>query len=113
MSIILTWPQVVDDAITTATGAAIDQTTSLDVDKLEIAVETGPIGPPICELALEIGAEVVVTGSKERSILSRIFDTSAVRHIKDNCPCPVLVVRKSAGSPIATHRSCECPMNAY
>lgn len=85
--------QVVDDAIATAAEVAIDQATSLAVDKPNIAVEIGPIGPAICELALEIGAEVVVIGSKERSIWSRIFDTSAVRHLIDHCPCPVLVVR--------------------
>ncbi len=85
--------QVVDSAIVNAAKLAIEHAEAVDIDDPAIAVEVGAVGPALCELAEQIGADVIVIGSKERSIWNRIFHPSAGRHVIDNAPCPVLVVR--------------------
>lgn len=85
--------QVVDTAIVNATKVAVERAESIDIDEAAIVVEVGPVGPAICEMAEELGTDIIVMGSKERSMWDRIFHSSAGRHVIDNAPCPVLVVR--------------------
>ncbi len=85
--------QRVDVAIVNATKLAIERAESLEIDQAAIAVEVGPVGPALCELADQIKADVIVIGSREHSMWNRIFHPSAGRHVIDNAPCPVLVVR--------------------
>ena len=85
--------QIVDTAIVNATKLAIKRADSVEVGDAAIAIELGPVGPAICEMAADIDADVIVMGSKERSIWDRIFHPSVGRHVIDNAPCSVLVVR--------------------
>lgn len=55
--------------------------------------EAGDAGPILCDLAGELGADVVVVGSRGRSGIRRAVLGSVSDHVVRNAPCPVLVVR--------------------
>jgi nucleotide-binding universal stress UspA family protein len=59
----------------------------------DIDVATGHVGAAIADLASEHGSDVVVIGSRERTIWKRLFDPSVGRYLIDHAPCSVLVVR--------------------
>ncbi len=59
----------------------------------EIETELGQAGPVIVSKAEELSSDVIVIGSRDRSLWDRLFEPSAGRHIVENAPCPVLVVR--------------------
>lgn len=73
-------------------AASAEENLPLDV-MTTIDIETGQAGPVIVDKARELDADVVVIGSRDRSIWDRLFEPSAGRHIVDNAPCPVVVVR--------------------
>ncbi len=82
----------IDDVKQGATATAQEAAENLAVDAA-IEVDTGPVGAAICRIAEESGASVIVIGSHDRSIWARLFHASVGKHVVDNAPCPVLVVR--------------------
>jgi len=63
----------------------------LTVDK---RVEIGDAATTICDVAAELGVDVIVVGSHGRRGISRLFLGSTSEHVVRNAPCPVLVVRE-------------------
>jgi nucleotide-binding universal stress UspA family protein len=61
----------------------------IDVDK---RVEVGDPATTICEVAKELGVDVIVVGSHGRTGFSRLFLGSTSEHVIRHAPCPVLVV---------------------
>jgi nucleotide-binding universal stress UspA family protein len=59
----------------------------------EADVALGPIGATICAVADEAHSDVIVIGSHDRGIWTRLFHASVSRYLIDNAPCPVLIVR--------------------
>jgi len=60
----------------------------------EVRVEHGDVGPTICEVAAEEGADLVVLGTHDRGRWSRLWFGSVSDHVVRHAPCPVLVVRR-------------------
>jgi len=60
----------------------------------EARVEHGDVGPTICQVAEEEGADLVVLGTHDRSRWSRLWFGSVSDQVVRNAPCPVLVVRR-------------------
>ena len=60
---------------------------------VEQVARAGEAGPAICHLAEEIGADVIVVGSRGRGAIKRALLGSVSTHITNNAPCPVVVVR--------------------
>jgi nucleotide-binding universal stress UspA family protein len=60
----------------------------------EHRVEHGDVGPTICQVAEEEGADLVVLGTHDRGRWSRLWFGSVSDHVVHNAPCPVLVVRR-------------------
>lgn len=56
-------------------------------------VESGRAGITICDYASEHRSDVIVIGTHDRNFWDRLFTPSVGRHVIDNAPCPVLVVR--------------------
>lgn len=59
-------------------------------------VVEGEPGPVLCQLADEIGADVVVVGSHGSGWLRRVVLGSVSTYVVQHAPCEVLVVRASA-----------------
>ena len=60
----------------------------------EQRVEHGDVGPTICQVAEDEGADLVVLGTHDRSRWSRLWFGSVSDHVVRHAPCPVLVVRR-------------------
>ncbi len=60
---------------------------------VEQVTRSGDAGPAICRLAEEVGADVVVVGSRGRGAIKRALLGSVSTHVTANAPCPVVVVR--------------------
>jgi nucleotide-binding universal stress UspA family protein len=60
---------------------------------VERRVEVGSAGAVICDLAGDLGADVVVIGSRGHGALRRALLGSVSTHVVNNAPCPVVVVR--------------------
>ena len=56
-------------------------------------VDLGDPGQRICDVATEEGVDLIIMGSRDRSLLERIFSPSVSSYVVSNAPCPVLVVR--------------------
>ncbi|MBW3645365.1 MAG: universal stress protein [Actinobacteria bacterium] len=54
----------------------------------------GDAGPAICEVAADVGADVVVVGSHGSGFVRRVLVGSVSQHVVHHSPCPVLVVRQ-------------------
>ena len=65
--------------------------TASQVDK---RVEIGDAATTICDVAAELGVDVIVVGSHGRKGISRLFLGSTSEHVVRHAPCPVLVVRE-------------------
>ena len=76
-------------------GAALERTVAALDTSVEVTRETraGEAGPAMSRLAEEIGADVIVVGSRGRGALKRALLGSVSTHVTNNAPCPVLVVR--------------------
>jgi nucleotide-binding universal stress UspA family protein len=71
----------------TATAAA------LHGRPVETRVEIGDAATTICDVAGELGVDVIVVGSRGRTGLSRLLLGSTAEHVVRHAPCPVLVAR--------------------
>jgi nucleotide-binding universal stress UspA family protein len=60
---------------------------------VEQRVEVGDPGSMLCVLAEEIGADLVVVGSRGRGAIRRALMGSVSTYVVNNAPCPVVVVR--------------------
>ena len=88
----LNFGKMTDRVKENATATAVNAATEVEVDAA-IEVDTGPAGAAICRIAEESGVSVIVIGSHDRSIWTRLFHPSVGKYLVDNAPCPVLVVR--------------------
>jgi len=61
--------------------------------RIEQRVEVGDAGAVLCHLAEELGADVVVVGSRGHGRIRRALLGSVSTHVANNAPCPVLIVR--------------------
>jgi nucleotide-binding universal stress UspA family protein len=59
-------------------------------------VEIGEPGMTICDVAVEVGAEVIVLGSHGHGWLQRVLLGSVSHYVLQHAPCPVLVMRQEA-----------------
>ncbi len=65
--------------------------TDLGIPDAELQVLTGSPGPAICDLATELGASVIVIGSRGRGGFRRAVLGSVSDHVVRHAPCPVVV----------------------
>ncbi len=79
--------QVATDALD-RTAAALSTTAVV-----ERRVEIGEPGSMLCRLAEDLGADMVVVGSRGRGAIRRALMGSVSTHVVNNAPCPVVVVR--------------------
>lgn len=56
--------------------------------------EVGEPGMTICDVASEVGADVVVLGSHGHGWLQRVLLGSVSHYVLQHAPCPVLVMRQ-------------------
>jgi nucleotide-binding universal stress UspA family protein len=77
-----------------AEGEAIvaEAVAALGVDHPVTRIIEGNAGPALCELAAEVGADVIVIGTRGRGGFRRALLGSVSDHVVRNAPCPVLVV---------------------
>jgi nucleotide-binding universal stress UspA family protein len=61
--------------------------------RVEKRIEGGDIAPTICDVARELGVDVIVVGSHTRGVVARLVAGSISEHVVRDAPCPVLVVR--------------------
>jgi nucleotide-binding universal stress UspA family protein len=78
------------NAATAVTEAAVAGASGVTVER---RAEIGDAGQTICRLAGELGADVVVVGSRGRGAIKRALLGSVSGHVVHNAPCPVLVIR--------------------
>ena len=64
------------------------------LERAEGRVVHGDVGPTICQVAEDEGADLVVLGTHDRSRWSRLWFGSVSDHVVRHAPCPVLVVRR-------------------
>jgi nucleotide-binding universal stress UspA family protein len=57
-------------------------------------VEIGEAGATICDVAVELDADVVVLGSHGHGWLQRVLLGSVSHHVLHHAPCPVLIMRQ-------------------
>ena len=62
----------------------------------EHLVETGEPGPTICDVAADVGAEIIVIGTHGHGWLKQVLMGSVSTHVLHHAPCPVLVIRPAA-----------------
>jgi nucleotide-binding universal stress UspA family protein len=60
---------------------------------VEQVTRAGEAGPAICRLAEEVGADVIVVGSRGRGAIKRALLGSVSTHVTNHAPCPVVIVR--------------------
>lgn len=60
----------------------------------ETRAEVGEPGMTICDVAAEVGADVVVLGSHGHGWLQRVLLGSVSHYVLQHAPCPVLVMRQ-------------------
>jgi nucleotide-binding universal stress UspA family protein len=66
---------------------------ALDLPDAQREVRSGGPGTELAILAGEVGATVVVVGSRGRGGIKRALLGSVSDHLVRNAPCPVLIVR--------------------
>jgi nucleotide-binding universal stress UspA family protein len=93
-------PQEVDTAwagaISEAEQALEVTTSALGAVTVEPSVAQGDPGAVLCDRATDLGADVVVVGSRGRGAIRRALLGSVSTYVVHNAPCPVLVVRGGA-----------------
>lgn len=78
------------DSIVARTALALGPV-PVDADVLR-----GDPGPTLCHHAELIGADILVVGAHDRSLLSRALLQSVTDHVVRHAPCPVLVIPEGA-----------------
>jgi nucleotide-binding universal stress UspA family protein len=77
-----------------ATAAVARTVTELSTPAtIEQRIEIGDPGSMLCLVAEEIGADIVVVGSRGRGPIRRALMGSVSTHVVNNAPCPVVVIR--------------------
>ncbi len=71
----------------------------LDLRDAESVVVEGAPGPALCELAAQLGATVMVAGTRGRGGLKRAVLGSVSDHLVRNAPCPIVVTGPSEHEP--------------
>jgi nucleotide-binding universal stress UspA family protein len=69
---------------------------SLGLKNTRTEILRGSAGPALCDFASEVGAAVIVIGTRGRGGLKRAFLGSVSDHIVRNAPCSVLVTGPAA-----------------
>jgi nucleotide-binding universal stress UspA family protein len=78
-------------AVQTAEEAAQHATTALGLTGATTKLLRGAAGPALCEFAAEVGARVLVIGSRGRGGFKRALLGSVSDYVVRNAPCPVVV----------------------
>lgn len=65
----------------------------------ETRVEIGEPGVTICDVATEVGADVVILGSHGHGWLQRVLLGSVSHYVLHHAPCPVVVMRLEPPPP--------------
>jgi nucleotide-binding universal stress UspA family protein len=79
----------------TADQIARDAVSALELENAEIMVLEGDPGRALCDLASELGAAVLVVGSRGRGGLKRAVLGSVSDYLVRNAPCPIVVTGPS------------------
>ena len=77
-----------------AAGEAMiaDTVAALGIDDAVTRIVEGNAGSALCDLAADVGADVIVIGTRGRGGVRRALLGSVSDHVVRNAPCPVLVV---------------------
>jgi nucleotide-binding universal stress UspA family protein len=87
---------MVNEYLTSVAKSTIGSTTKLFEsyeDRVSSAIETGDPAPVIADKAREIGADLVVVGSRGHTGIGSLFMGSVSTKIVQIAPCSVMVVR--------------------
>lgn len=87
-------------------NAEIEQTAHVvSGGRVDRRVEEGKDGvaQKICDVAVELGVDVIVIGSHARSGIGRLLLGSTSEHVVRHAPCPVLVVRDEESPAPSDH----------
>ena len=76
-----------------ADAEQVVQESSREFDDAESRVEHGDAATRICEIATSEAVELVILGTHDRSLWSRLWFGSVSSLVVRDAPCPVLVVR--------------------
>ena len=76
------------DTAAAAGGASVDE-----------RVEAGDVARTVCDVARELGVDVIVVSLRKRSRLVRLFAHSVSESVVRHAPCPVLVVPEPRATP--------------
>jgi nucleotide-binding universal stress UspA family protein len=100
-----TWPAWPDDQdrqwhtqIAQAQAALGRTAAALAGVRVEERLEGGDVARTICNVARELGVDVIVIGSHARAGIGRLVVGSVSEHVVRRAPCPVLVVRADGSS---------------
>jgi nucleotide-binding universal stress UspA family protein len=63
----------------------------------DVRVESGDPGERICAVAAEVGADLVVMGSRHTGAIRRLISGSVSNEVTQRAPCPVLLTRNKGG----------------
>lgn len=74
-----------------AEQALMDTRHALDLGEIETILVDGEPGPALCELAAELGATVMVAGTRGRGGIRRAVLGSVSDHLVRHAPCPILI----------------------
>jgi nucleotide-binding universal stress UspA family protein len=83
--------QLLDDQHAAARTLLAEAVANLGVDAETLVLEGRP-GPALCDAAAEIGADVIVLGTRGLGGVRRAVLGSVSDHVARNAPCPVLTV---------------------
>jgi len=86
---------IIEEEQQSAAEAAISELTSALGIEGEARIEHGDAGAVICDVAADIGADLIVVGSHGRGFLKRMLMGSVSHHVLHHAPSPVLVLRES------------------
>jgi nucleotide-binding universal stress UspA family protein len=84
--------QLVDDERTRARALLEHTVETLDLPDAETQILEGDPGREICRVAVDLGASVIVLGTRGRGGVARFVLGSVSDHVVRNAPCPVLTV---------------------
>ena len=72
---------------------AIAKDAAEELDDAETVVSHGDPGAAICRVADEQDVDLIVLGTHDRGLWSRMWFGSVSSYVVDHAPCPVVVVR--------------------